>query len=135
MSETDSILAVRGKCQGRVVFSLVCALCEIEEIRLPGSFEKVEASEGEGQRETAGAGAAGVDIEDAVAPVGFGFVGVSADDDVVSGGRRIEVEFLKIVEDVDRNVVECDDFGQREGGGPGCGVHVAAHGEDRSDGF
>src|SRR4029450_8673596 len=86
-----SILAVRGKCQGRVAFSLACAHCEIEEIQLPGSFEKVEASEGDGQREAAGAGAAGVDIEDAVAPVGFGFVGVSADDDVVAGGRRIEV--------------------------------------------
>ena len=54
----------------------------MEEFRLPRSFGQVESSEGGGQGETAGTGAAGIDKEDPVAGVALGLVGMAMDDDV-----------------------------------------------------
>ncbi len=65
----------------------------------------------------------------------FGLVSVAADDDVEAGGFWVGVEVLKIVQDVDRDILEFDDSGERKGRGPGLGVHVAANGEDGCDGF
>jgi hypothetical protein len=107
---------------------------QMHELDLPGSFEEVEAGEADREREAAGAGAAGVDVEEAVLPVSFGLVSVPTDDDLKAGGG-IEVQVLEIVEDVDRDVEKFDDFGDREAGGPGFGVHVTANCKDGRDGF
>ena len=108
---------------------------EVEKFHLPGSFEEVEDGQGDGQGEASGAGAAGVDIQDSITTVEFGLVSVAADDDVKAGSFGVEVELFKVVEDVDRDILEFDYSGKRNGTGPGFGVHVAANGEDGCDGF
>ena len=60
---------------------------------------------------------------------------VAADDDAEAGGFWVEVELFKIVQDVDRDILEVDDSGERKGRGPGLGVHVAANGDDGCYGF
>jgi hypothetical protein len=108
---------------------------EVEKFDSPGSFEEVQDGQGDGQGEASGAGAAGVDIQDTIMPVEFGFVSVAADDDVEAGSFGVEVELFKIVKDVDRDILELDYSGKRNGRCPGFGVHVAANGEDGCDGF
>ena len=108
---------------------------EMQELGLPRRLVELEARDGDRQAEALWTGAAGVDVEDAIMPVGFGFVSVAADDDVEAGGFRVEVELCKIVQDVDRDILEFDDCRERKGRGPGLGVHVAANGEDGRDGF
>jgi hypothetical protein len=107
----------------------------MQELGLPRRLVELEARDGDRQAEALWTGAAGVDVEDAIMPVGFGFVSVAADDDVEAGGFRVEVELCKIVQDVDRDILEFDDCRQRKGRGPWLGVHVAANGEDGRDGF
>ena len=79
--------------------------------------------------------AARVDVEDAIVPVRFGLVSVAADDNVETGDFRIEVKLFKVVQDVDRDMLEFDNCGGRKGRGPGFGVNVAANGENGRDGF
>ena len=74
---------------------------ELMKLDVPGSFQKVEVGQADWQREASGAGAAGVDIEDAIVHLRFRFVGVAADDDAKAGGGGVEVKFVEIVEDVD----------------------------------
>lgn len=107
----------------------------MQELGLPRRLVELEARDGDRQAEALWTGAAGVDVKDAIMPVGFGSVSVAADDDVEAGGFRVEVELFKIVQDVDRDILEFDDCRERKGRGPGLGVHVAANGGDRCDGF
>jgi len=107
----------------------------VEKIGLPGSFREVQAGYGNGQGEAPGAGAARVDIEDAFVPTGVGFMGVARDDDMEAGDFGIEVELAEVVEHVDQNVLDADDFGGWQGSSPGIAVHVAADGHDRCDGL
>lgn len=109
-------------------------LQKLDEFGLPGGFEEVEAREGDREMEAFGTGAAGIDVEDTVAPVGVGFVGVAGDDDLEAGGFWVEVEVPEVVKDVDRGSGELDDFGKRECFGPRCGVDVPANGVDGSNG-
>ena len=102
---------------------------------MPRGFGEVEASYGDGQGEAAGAGAAGVYIEDAFVPAGAGFMGVARDDDVEAGDFGAEVELAEVVEDVDQDVLDADDFGGWQGSSPRFGVHIAADGHNWSDGF
>ena len=62
---------------------------KLYEINMPGSFGQVEARQGDGQGEAAGAGAARIDVEDAVVPVGLGLVGMAADDDLEAGSGGV----------------------------------------------
>jgi hypothetical protein len=107
----------------------------MQEFTLPRRLEELEVCDGDRQVEALWTSAAGVDVQDAIMPVGFGFVSVTADNDVEAGGFRVEVELFKIVQDVDRDILKFDDCGERKGRGPGFGVHVAANGEDGCDGF
>jgi len=63
------------------------------------------------------------------------FVSVTADDKAEPRGSRIQVELFQVVEEVNRNVLNFDNLAEREVRGPGFGIHVAAHGEDRSNGL
>ena len=71
------------------------------ELDLPRSLGKIEAGEGEGQREAAWSSAARIDVEDAVAQVGFWLVSVATDYDLEAGSGGVQVEMFEIVEDVD----------------------------------
>jgi hypothetical protein len=108
---------------------------EMQDLGLPRRLVELQARDGDRQAEALCTGAAGVNVQDAVMPVGFGLVSVAADDDVEAGGFRVEVELFKIVQDVDRDILEFDDCRERKGRGPGLGVHVPANGEDGRDGF
>jgi hypothetical protein len=100
---------------------------------LPRCFEQVEARETDGQTEAARAGAARVYIKDAIARMGFGFVGVAVDDDLETGGLRVEVELFEIVEHVDGGACELQGLSERQGFCPGLGVDIAADGVERGD--
>jgi hypothetical protein len=108
---------------------------ETQKLGLPRRLVELEARDSDRQAEALWTGAAGVDVEDAIMPVGFGLVSVAADDDVEAGGFRVEVELFKIVQDVDRDILEFDDCRERKARGPELGVHVAANGEDGCEGF
>ncbi len=60
----------------------------MNEFGLPRRFENVEAGEADRQIEAARSGAAGIDVEDPIAPVGVGFVRVAADYDLKTCGLR-----------------------------------------------
>lgn len=107
----------------------------MQEFALPRRLEELQVCDGDRQVEALWTGAARVDVEDSIAPVGFGFVSVAADDNVEAGDFRIEVKLFKVVQDVDRDILEFDNCGERKGRGPGFGVNVAANGEDGRDGF
>ncbi len=86
-----------------------------------------------GQAKALGAGAAGVEVEDAVAPLDRGLVRVAADHGGDAGGFRFEVEITDGVDEVKELPGQIDGFGGRElGAGPG-GVDVAANGGDGAD--
>ena len=106
---------------------------QVEKLGLPGSFGEVEAGDSDGQGEAAGTGAARVDIEAAFVPTGVGFMGVAGDHDLEAGDFGIEVELAEVVEHIDQDVLDADDFGGWQGSSPGLGVHVAADGHDRRD--
>jgi len=108
---------------------------EVNELDLPRCFEQLEAGDGGGKGEAAGAGAARIYIKHAIAQVRVGFVGVARDDNVEARGFGVEVEILEPVQHVDGSVGEFDDLGQRERACPGFRVHVAAYSMDRGDGL
>ena len=64
----------------------------------------VDAEEGvgDGEVEAAGAGAAWIEVEDALAVLGGGFVGVAVEDDSDAGGFGFEVQLVEGVEHVDQ---------------------------------
>jgi hypothetical protein len=107
----------------------------MQEFALPRRPEELDVCDGDRQVEALWAGAAGVDVEDSIVPVRFGLVSVAADYHVEAGGFRVEVELFKIVQDIDRNILEFDDCGERKGRCPRLGVHVATNGENGCDGF
>ena len=107
----------------------------VEKFDLPGSFEEVKEGHRDGQGEASRAGAAGVDVENSIVPVRFGLVSVAADDNVEAGDFRIEVKSFKVVQDVDRDILEFDNCGERKARGPGFAVNVAANGENGCDGL
>lgn len=108
---------------------------EVEKFGLPRGFGELETSYGDRQGETARPSAAGVDIEDAFVPAGVRFVRVARDDDLEACDFGAEVELAEVVKDVDQDVFDADDFGGWQGSSPRFGVHIAADGYDRSDGF
>jgi hypothetical protein len=84
--------------------------------RHDGSCGYLENPERDGQRESARACAAGIEIEDAVTPLDRGLVGVSADDYAKARGCRIEIEVGEGVQHVDGDAAKLDDLGCGESG-------------------
>jgi hypothetical protein len=107
----------------------------MQDLGLPRRLVELEARDGDRQAEALWTGAARIDVEDAIMPVGFEFVSVAADDDLEAGAFRVQVELRKIVQDVDRDILEFDDCRERKARGPGLGVHVAANSENGCYGF
>ena len=64
----------------------------MQELGLPRRLVELEARDSDRQEEALWAGAAGIDVEDAITPMGFGFVSVATDDDVEAGDGGVEVE-------------------------------------------
>ncbi len=62
----------------------------------------VEEGVGDGEVEAAGAGAAGVEVEDSVAVLDGGLVGVAVEDCGDAGGVGVEVEVVDGVDEVDQ---------------------------------
>ena len=62
----------------------------------------------------------------------LGLVGMSADYDLRAGRQWIEVEVLQIVQDIDARARQINDDVFRKGLAPRLGIHVAAHGVNRS---
>ena len=83
---------------------------EVNEVEAPGSDAEVEAGEGDGKVKSARAGAAGIDVEDAALFVFCWFVSVAGYHDVKSGSGGIQVEFVEIVQHVDRRRTCFDDL-------------------------
>jgi len=89
--------------------------------------------EADGKRETARSCAAWIDVENAIARIGLGLVGVPADHDLNTSCPRTEIEVLEIVKHVDIGSCQFNGDVFRKGLAPGLGIYVAAHGVDRSD--
>ena len=70
-------------------------------MRVGISVGESDAGEGDGEGESPWAGAAGVEVEDAVAPVDGRFVGVAADDGSDAGGGGVEVKVVDGVDEVE----------------------------------
>ena len=58
---------------------------------------------------------------------------VTADHRAETGRSRIEVELIRVVEDVENRTFDFDDLSFRQAAGPGAFVDVAANGCDRSE--
>ena len=101
-------------------------LQQVDEFDSPRDASHIEARQGNGQAETAGAGAAGIDVEDSAALNGFRLVGMAADDGTETGGARVKRELFDIVEDED--LAGGGGFG--EGRGPWRRIDVPADGDD-----
>jgi len=93
----------------------------------------VEQGEGDGEGKTAGTGAAGVEVEDAVLFRGRGFVGVSEEDYVDLCGGWIQVEVVEAVEHVEEAAAEFEGLGCGKFGARAMEVDVAADGGYRGD--
>ena len=92
-----------------------------------------EEGAGDGEVEAAGAGAAGVEVEDSSVVLDGGLVGVSVDDCGDAGGVGVEVEVFAGVDDVEEAAGQLDGLGGGEEGVGAVGVDVAADGGDRGD--
>ena len=57
-------------------------------------------------------------------------MGVSADNHLETGGRRVQIELVKVVEDVKGDSAQFHGFGRGKIAAPGAAVHVSAHGDD-----
>ena len=86
-----------------------------------------------GELEAAGAGAAGVEVDDAVSGLDAGLVGVAADDDGDACGFGVEVEPVDGMDEVEEAASEFYGFGFGELGTGAVGVGVAADGCHGSD--
>ncbi len=83
--------------------------------------------------EAAGTCAAGIDVEDAVFFVLSRLVGMAEEDDVNSGGGRLEVEIADVVDEVERGGGGFDDFCLPQFCRPGRGVYIPANRHDRRE--
>jgi hypothetical protein len=79
-------------------------------------------------------GAAGIDEQDPVALEHVRLVGVTADHDPKSRGRRFEVDLLHVVKNVDTDPFEAQRESHRERRGPATLVVVPSYGVHGSDG-
>lgn len=108
---------------------------ERDDFGVDGARGDLEAGDGDGVCRTARACAAGVDVEDAVAVVGFGLVAVPEYDGGKPGGVGVEGKVFEVVEEVDEDTADLDDFGMGEWVGPSSLVDVAADCGDGRDGL
>ncbi len=108
---------------------------ELKKFDLPRSLAQVETGERDGQRETPGTCAAGIDIENAALPMGVGLVSVASDDDRDFGQLWVDIDIVQIVQDVNKGVSCLHSFAERQCAGPVAAVGVAAHGENWCDGL
>ena len=92
-----------------------------------------EPGQRDGQREPARAGAAGIQVEHAVAPLCPRAVRVSEDHRGEAGGHGVEVERGPVVQHVKLQAARLDHVGDRQRRGPDRGVDVATHRQGRSD--
>jgi len=85
-----------------VLWSGVGGLGEkVEDFGLRLGAVDAEEGVGDGEVEAAGAGAAGVEVEDSVTVLDGGLVGVAVEDDADAGGLGVEVKVVEGVEQVD----------------------------------
>ena len=87
------------------------------------------------QRKPPRAGAAGVEVEDAVLVFQVGTVGVAEDDRADAGGGRVQVEAEEFVEDVDEAAAHFHHPGLGKVRGPIAPVGVAPDRVHRGDPF
>ena len=60
-------------------------------------------------------------------------MGMTGDDDVKTCRDRIEVEGTKVMEHVEKSLLQLDDLRRRKPFGPGAAIHVAAYGKHRAE--
>ena len=78
--------------------------------------------------------AAGIEVEHAVAHLLLRNVAVAGDHNLESGGFRLQIELREIVQHVDGNAADLDDFGLRQVCAPTRLVDIAADGGHGRDG-
>ena len=81
-----------------------------------------------GRLKRRGPGGAWVEVEDAVAVLDRGLVGMAVDHYGDAGGSGAEVEVFAGVEHVDEGAAEFEEFGGGKEGGGAVGVDIAADG-------
>src|SRR5438552_1276365 len=90
-------------------------------------------SDAYGQCETPWPGAARIEIQHPVLRFHLRLVRVPDDDGMEAGGRRVDVELIQDVPDVEAMVADLHDLGFRQVSGPRTPVDVAAHGKHRRE--
>ncbi len=98
-----------------------------------GGLVDVDAGEGSGELEAAGAGGAWIKEEDSVAMGNAGLVGMTADHSIDSGGFGLDGQVVDGVDEEEELTAEVDGFGHREFGAGSMCVDVAADGGDGGD--
>lgn len=94
---------------------------------------QVEHGERDGQGKPAWAGAARVEVQNAVVSFDLWLVGVAVEDDGHAGGLRLDIEIVQSVDHVDQAAGELYGLGGREGGAGAGTVDVAANGGEGGD--
>jgi hypothetical protein len=92
-----------------------------------------EQDNGDGQRESARSGTAGVHIEHAVSLHDGWSMSMAAYDGPKTGCSRIQVEFVEIVKDIERDFFNLDDLRLRKAPCPFASVDIPSNGNDRCD--
>jgi hypothetical protein len=105
---------------------------KVDYFNVEASGCQVQAGDRDGEAESAGAGAAGIDVPHSVARLLRRCVAVAADYGSEAGGRRVEVKLIDVVEHVEDGVLDFDDLGFWQALCPG--VFVDADCSDRGDG-
>ena len=92
-----------------------------------------QSSDTDRQLESPRAGAAGIEVEHTIARFLLRDMTVSVDDDLQSGGFRLQIKLGEIMQDVDGNGGKFDHFSLRQPARPRALVNVASDSGDRRD--
>ena len=95
---------------------LCCKRCEVDEFYFPRSDAQIESRNRDGQAEPARAGTAGIQIQNAITLRARGLMRMAADDNLKTRGDGIEIQLLKIVQDVYSGGTSLHDVRTKEGG-------------------
>lgn len=107
---------------------------EFDDFRLEGAVAfHVQVAHGDGEVEASRTAGAGIEVEHAFVVRDGGFVGVPVEDSGEARGRRVEVEGLDVVQQVEVGAFEQEHLGLGEAAARALGVDIAADGSDGRD--
>ena len=108
---------------------------QLHEGGVPGLHAQVQESQGDGEMETLGSGAAGIDVNYSVLLGLYRLVGMAADHEINLSRVRAQIQVAQVVQNVECRPACLNHRGKRQFQGPWLGIDIASYGEDRSNRF